>query len=300
MSAAVLSWEEWQAKRREILTASRAAAVLGAHPTRGSLSVYEEMTTGHSLEDNAWLKYGRDIEGAIANMYSAVTDRVVVDRGATTIAMHPDIPWLGATLDRETARDGSGYAPLELKSIDPYGAKIYPDQFAEEPPLHMLIQLMIQMACTGASWGSLAGLFPGYNLQWVDRDRDDNFLNAAYPKLEEFWQRVQRKDPPPADHLPGTLDVVKRLWSAEDGTTIALDAEDLQLVDAWEATKERGRKAGKDAKEMETVLRSKLQDATFGMLTDGTMLTLKTTQRKGYTVEPTSFRTLRRARVKGK
>ncbi len=119
-------------------------------------------------------------------------------------------------------------------------------------------------------------------------------------KLEAFWDRVQRKDPPPVDHLPGTLDVVKRLWSHEDGETVVLDAETLQLVDVWEETKGVARKASKEAKEMEAVLRSKLQEATFGTLEDGTMLTLKTTQRKGYTVEPKSFRTLRRARVKGK
>jgi len=297
-----LSREEWLAKRREYIGASDAAAILGADPRRGALAVFESKVTGYSSDDNKWMKYGRDIEGAIANMYSEETGREVIDLGATTITVHPDLPFLGATLDRQTHKemDEGPHGPLELKSIDPYGAKVYPDQFAEEPPLHMLIQLMIQMACTGASWGSLAGLFPGYNLQWVDRERDDKFLSAALPKLEEFWSRVQRKDPPPPDHLPGTLDVVKRLYSQEDGTTIALDAEDLQLVDAWEMTKERARMAGKDVKEMETVLRAKLQDATFGVLTDGTLLSLKTTKRSGYTVKPTSFRTLRRARVKGK
>jgi len=301
MSGVELSREEWLAKRREYIGASDAAAILGADPRRGALAVYESKTTGYSSDDNAWMKYGRDIEGAIANMYSEETGRSVLDLGATVISVHPDIPFLGATLDRKTQRDnGFSYAPLELKSIDPYGAKIRAEEFAEEPPLHMQIQLMIQMACTGASWGSLAGLFPGYNLAWVDRERDDAFLAAALPKLEEFWDRVQRKDPPPADSLPGTLDVVKRLWSKEDGETIALDAADLELVNTWEKLKERGRTATKDAKGIEAALRAKLQDATFGVLTDGTLLTLKTTERKGYEVKPTSFRTLRRARPKGK
>jgi len=189
--------------------------------------------------------------------------------------------------------------PLELKSVDPYGAKIRPEEWREQPPLHFQIQLQIQMACTGAMWGSLAGLFPGYQLSYCDLERDDGFLEAAFPVLEEFWDRVQRKDPPPFDSLPGTLDVVKRMYSGESGKTIAMNDDQLDIADLWESAKTRRNSANKDVKILETALRAELKDATFGALKDGTLLSLKTTVRNGYTVKPTEFRTLRRSRPKG-
>jgi predicted phage-related endonuclease len=312
-----LSREEWLAKRRNYLGASEVAAVLGEDPRRGPLAVYEAKITGHSTEDNAWLQYGRDIEGAIANFYAAETGREVRDLGATSIAVHPDIPevrdlgatsiavhpdipWLSATLDRQVWRDSESSGPLELKSIDPFGAKIRADEYRDEPLMHHVIQNQMQMACTGAKWGAIGALFPGYQLTHVDMDFDAEAFEAAYPILEEFWDRVQRKDPPPPDQLPGTLDVVRRLYSNEDGTTVAIAPETFETVELWEAAKARKNTAEKEAKQLEALIRAELGDATFGQLGDGTLLTLKTTHRKAYTAKASSFRTLRRTRPKGR
>ncbi len=119
-----LTREEWIEERKNHLGASDVAAVLGVDPRRGPLAIYEAKTTGYSIEDNKILKYGRAMEGPIADLYADETGRPVVNPGATTFQYHPDIPWLAATLDRETAgtekfpSPANGSGALEIKNID--------------------------------------------------------------------------------------------------------------------------------------------------------------------------------------
>jgi putative phage-type endonuclease len=294
----------WLARRKELLTASECAAVLGQDPRRGPLAVYAEKVGDVEVEETPWMRWGRRVEGAIAEGYAEETGRPVTDLGAHEIQVHPALPWLGATLDRQTAGSektpapidhGPFYgAPLEAKAVAGHKAA----EWREDPPLEYQIQLQVQIACTSATWGSLVALIGGLSLAWRDLLRNDRFLAAALPKLEEFWLRVQRRDPPEADALPGTTIAIKRLWSEDDGETVALGHEALELVDGWEAARLRTTEAEERQQDLENKLRLRLQGATFGALPDGTFVTLKTTSRKGYTavVEPTTYRTLRRFR----
>lgn len=299
--------EQWLLRRRELVTASDAAAILGLDHYRSPLSVYAEKRGLVETEETAIMRWGRGVEGAIANAYAEETGRETLDLGGNEIKIHPDLPWLGATLDRQT--DGSeafpapldrapalAPAPLEIKAV----SSLKKDQWVEDPPLQFQIQLQIQMACTSASWGSLCALLGGLSIAWKDILRHDEFLAGALPKLEEFWLRVKRGDPPEADAKPGTSDAVRALWPTDDGLAIALPQEAMALVEAWEDAKVL-EKAGKvSIADAENKLRVLMCSATAGLLPDGTSLSLKTTERKGYTVEPTTYRTLRRFVPKGR
>lgn len=290
---------EWLAERRNYLGASDVSAVLGASPYNTALGVYEAKITGYSQGDNDQLMFGRKVEAAVAGLYGAKTGRVVEDIGATVITVHPDIPWLGATLDRVIIREDGERGALECKHVgDP---RLRKDDWQEEPPLQNIIQNQIQMACADLKFGTLAGMFPGVQLAHCDRDRDDNFLNAAYPKLEEFWKCVQDRTPPAPDSHRD-LKVVKRLWSKADGETVSLDADKILIVDAWEKAKATKSGAEKDAKSLEATIRAVIGDAEFGSLPDGRMLSLKVTKRKAYTREVAAgeYRTLRMMKLKGK
>lgn len=299
--------ERWLAARRELLTASDCAAVLGVDPRRGPLAVYASKVGQIEQEQTAWMKWGRRVEGAIADWYAEETGRPVVDLGAHEIQRHPDVTWLGCTLDRVTAGSaahpdpagnysshvnglGPRTGPLDAKAVAGFKAA----EWREDPPLHYVVQVQVQMACTGAQWGGLVALIGGIALAWRDVQRDDAFLAAALPKLEEFWLRVQRRDPPEADALPGTSEAIRRLWAHADGETIPLDDEALSIVTQWDAAKVVRDSAEETKEEAENRLRARLGFASYGRLPDGSVLTLKETNRGGYTVQPTSFRVLRR------
>jgi predicted phage-related endonuclease len=302
----IITREEWLEKRRNHLGASEVAAILGEDDKRGPLHVYASKVHGYSIEDNKVLKYGREMEAPIATIYADETGRPVRDPGSTLYQYHPDIKWLAATLDRETEgteenpSPSTGTGALEIKNIDIPGLRPEEWNADNEEIFPFVIQNQIQMACAGFEWGSVTGKFPYYNLCWFDQLKDEEFLEATYPVLEEFWDRVLRKDPPPADSLPGTLDVCKRMWKNETGETVSLDADWLAMADEWEQAKSEARKADKTAKSLEAKLRAEMKDNTFGLLVDGTILTLKTTHKKGHVVKPSTHRTLRRSRPKGK
>jgi putative phage-type endonuclease len=291
--------EAWLAERRNHIGASDVAAILGVDPYRGPLAVYAAKVGDIDQHETRWMRWGRLVEGAIAEGFSYETERPVADLGAFEIQRHPDLKFLAATLDRVTqgseknldpmGRHHSDAGPLECKAVAGFKAK----DWKEEPPLHFQVQLQAQLACTGAQWGCLVALLGGVALAWRDLQRDDSFLAAALPKLEAFWMNVQRRQPPEADGLPGTSDAIKALWSEPDGETVALGQDAFDLVEQWESAKAlRGEAEGK-VDELENKLRTRMGSATFGALLDGRFLTLKKVERAGFVAKPTSYRSLR-------
>lgn len=293
--------ERWLAERRELVTASDAAAILGFDPRRSALSVYAEKIGAIESQDNDWMAFGRDVEGAIAKAYTRRTGRPALDLGAFDIRRHPDALWLGATRDRETAGSddhpapAAGPAPLECKAV----AGIKASQWEDEPPVEYQIQVQIQAACTAAEWASLVALIGGLQVAWRDILRNDRFLAVAMPKLEEFHLRVKRREPPEeVDAKPATTAALKALYADEDGTTVSLTDEALQVADQWESARVKTKDLEGEADELENKLRRLLGDASFAMLPDGSLLSLRVTPVKGYTrvVAPSSYRRLRRVR----
>ncbi len=299
------SRERWLSARRQLVTASDAAAILGFAEGRSAISVYAEKLGALTPAEEDWMEWGRDVEVAIAKAFARKAKRPIRDLGAHEIQIHPDIPWLGSTLDQQThgtedepapiETPAGVWVPMEAKAV----AGMKASKWIEEPPLEYQIQVQIQMACTGAQWGSIVALFGGIQVAWRDLLRDDAFLAAALPKLEEFWWRVQRREPPDVlDAKEATTSALRGLYSAEDGSTVELGDEALQLADDWEAARIRADAAETEVATLKNKLVALIGNASFGDLPDGTLLKLPVTNVKGYvrTVQPFSYRKLSRVR----
>jgi putative phage-type endonuclease len=290
--------EEWLAERRELITASDAAAILGEDPRRGEHAVYLEKVFAVEPEESVLMRRGRRHEAAIAEEYAEQTGRPVRALGDFVITRHPSIPWLAATLDRvieptelAPAPPGcSGPAPLQIK-LGLGSAKAWQD----EAPIYYRVQVQIEIACYGSSWGALAGLLGPGPLDVSDERRHDGFLEGALPLLEQFRDRVRRREPPEADGLPGTTEVIKRLFGRHgNGETIALDHEALGLADELDAAKAAARDAGAIVQALKNKIRARLGPATHGALPDGSFLSLDERHRGAYEVEAVDYRALRR------
>jgi putative phage-type endonuclease len=287
--------ERWLARRRELITASDVAAILGEDPRRGPLVVYAEKIGALEPGDNPYMRRGRRFEPVIAAEYADETGRPVFDLDPYEIVIHPDIPWLGATPDRMTAgcernpAPAEGRAPLELKNVT--GGNVR--EWKEEPPIAFQIQLQIQMACTKASWGSLTALLAGLKVDWTDFTRDDSFLEAVVPRLDEFRLRVQRREPPDADGFEATAAALRGLFAEGDGTTAYLE-DALPVVEGWEKAKADERAAQARARELRHQLLLRVGPSSFANLPDGTYLERTTVERKAYDVREGRYETLRR------
>jgi putative phage-type endonuclease len=287
--------EEWLAKRRQYIGASEVAAILGQSPYAGPLNIYDAKVNGTRLKTTRQMERGHAMESVIAGWYADETGRTVKDIGATNFQIHPDIPFLGATLDRVTTHPILGAGPLEIKSIGGFKDSEYKEEWEVDPPLHFQIQLQTQMAVTEKTWGALCGGFAATDtIKHCDLDFNAEFWASAVPILEEFWHRVQTKNPPPVDGCPRALETVKRIWNAEtEGRMVALTDDIGELVKKWKVEKELSGGHKKTADEIEARIRDAMKDAEYGALPDGQFLTLKTSKRGGYTVEPCEYRTLR-------
>jgi len=290
--------EDWLQEKRAVLGGSEVPAVIGVDPRRGPLDVYVDKVRGYSNEDKDVFFIGHELEDPIGRIYERKTGRDVGSVGATEIQRHHDIPWLGVTLDRITWGSESMPAPddiptngpLEIKAV----ASIWDRQWNEDIPINVEVQNQIQIHCCGAAWGSMTGLIGGVKLRWYDQLRNDEFLDAAFPVLEEFWQRVQCLDPPPPT-CHRFLEPIKRLYANEDGKTILLDDPAVAVVvTEWEKAKCLRDASQERSRELEARLRAVLGEASFGALPDGSYLTLRTTRRN----DGIEYRVLRHQRFR--
>ena len=144
-------------------------------------------------------------------------------------------------------------------------------------------------------------MFPGYDLRYVDLERDNEFLELIFPVLDEFWGYVQRREPPPLKFQETKkLQAMKRLWNRENGETIPLNHEQMEIIDLWELKKRAQKELDNERKDIEAQIYEMLGEAAFGALPDGTILTKKIIKKAGYTVEykPTNYSQLSRKRMR--
>jgi predicted phage-related endonuclease len=311
---------EWLKLRREMVTASDVAAILGFGAHKTALDVYVEKVMGTEMDENDLLLMGRALEDGIAKIYEMKTGNKIVAGGYDIVLdfvrpdmpwwggkeilsgggkddilffVHPDIPWLGATPDRIVEFEGIINGPLECKHAGFYQR----DEWQDGPPDWVVIQNQIQQSCMKASCGAFCGVVGGSEIHYGDIEFKSDFMEAAYPVLDEFHQRVKNKNPPPVENHRH-LKAMKALHPLDNGATIKLNDSFTAMANELEQAKENIKGLVKYKDELEAKLREAIGDNTFGLLSDKTILSLKTTENKGYEkkVEPFTYRTIRRKR----
>jgi len=245
------------------------------------------------LDEVEAVQWGNILERVIAETYAKRTGRTVEHNAKADVTRHPTYLFMTATLDAIQTDDERGIGCLEIKNAGQYMAS----EWEDEPPLRFQIQLQHQLAVTGLSWGTLCVLLGGNKMRHFDMQVNPTFIDAMIAKEKAFWQMVVNKTPPPPDGSIATRDTLRRLYPhGNDGEIIALPDE----ADAWDKdlqqSKGRIKFWEKQRNLSENQLRAAMGAATTGVLPGGGKYTLKTTKRKGYSVEPTLFRVLRRSK----
>jgi len=285
---------EWLEERRSVVGASDCAAIIGIDPHKTAYNVYANKLGLESDEDLDRMAFGREVQRAIGGLFTRRTGIAVSYPGDYDIVYHPDHPWLGCTLDGIAQYDdgdggGTELIPLELKHVGGYFADVR--KWEANPPLHYVVQIQVQMACTGKSRGILAGMLPGYQLSWKVIDRDDDFLSVLVPKLEFFWRNVQGRIPPTVESYRD-LAVVKNINKITE-PEIELDDDTYELLQSWDEAKKEFRDSQKRASFLEAKIREKLGSHESGKLPDGTIIQRKVVCRQAYSVKATEYEKLK-------
>lgn len=211
--------------RALVVTASEAAAMMGEDEYRSPYALWAVkagLAEPDDLEGNDPVFWGTVLEPAVAEGVRLRTGWNL--RRCQAFVRHPDpAVQLGATpdylivpLDKDGApRPYHEWGVLEVKTMDLFrwlslaegaGAGEVMElegrtwrQPKKEPPPAYQVQVQVQLACTGLSWGVLAVLVGGNRLELYRYDRHDAAIAAIEARSIEFMDLVRQRESPPID-----------------------------------------------------------------------------------------------------
>jgi putative phage-type endonuclease len=287
--------EQWLAERLTGIGASESPSVLGINPYKSAFQLWAEkcgLAEPEDLSSNEAVEFGVRLEKPVAEAFADRTGRHVEMWPAYTVVRDPERSWMLCTPDARQETTDRGEGLLQVKTTSAFNAA----DWADEPPLYYQVQVQHELAVTGFDWGTIVVLIGGQRLRYFDVERNDKFIAALLPRLESFWAAVQSKTPPEVDGSLATAKVLAKLHPEDNGQTVTLPPESAEWTIQLEQAKATIKGAEAVKIECENRIKAALGDATFGLLPDGSRWSWKTQDRAGYTVEPTTFRVLRKVK----
>ena len=222
---------EWLEARRQGITASEIAAVMGLSPASqdGPYALYHRKTgTLPPIEDNDAMERGRVLEPYIAEKFAQRRPEFIVDGDGRSLYAHPDRPWQMATPDRvvndirldmlpgtdEVFEEYEPYAVLETKSDASFGDQ-WGEDGTDEIPVHYRCQGLWQMDVMGVSTAFVACLFiQTWKIRVYELTMDDAAvadLKLMREEARDFLDRIDLQEPPDVDWRPATASALKHL-----------------------------------------------------------------------------------------
>ncbi len=285
------SREAWLARRSSGIGASEIAVILGASDWGSILGLYYsklEETEPVDDEPEEHQQWGNLLQDAILG---ELANRA----GVKIAAREPHLrstehAWMLATPDAITT-DGE---PMECKNIS-YGFD--EDDWEVGIPEKYFLQCQQQMAVTNAKRCLFGVLLWGSRMIWEWVPRDEAAIARIVKAGVFFWQRVLRREEPPADGHPEGRKILAKLAVVE--TPVELYANDVgDLLDEWQRfdkelanvrQKERQAKRCRDAAADQIAQRMGEHRKAF--TATGWSMRWKSSERAGYQVKPTTVNT---------
>ena len=298
MSIAICSSNDrtrWLAERKHGIGASECAALIDAHPYMSRAELYAQKLGFETREDDdlepEHLFWGSELEGAIISGYGRRSSRQARKHGV--LARHPEHAWMLCTLDAETREYAEdNWHPLEVKNVT--GFKV--DDWAEGVPAHHQLQAQWQMMVTGASVCTVAALIGGNRLVWDDVRRDEIAQRKLKYAAEKFLAQLATGELPPdcIDGHAGTKRALLAMHEEDDGSTVQLDADLIEVADELEQLKATEKALKERVETLNNKIREAIGDATLGVLPNYVAFSWKQQTKRSYTVAESTTRVLRR------
>jgi len=224
--------DEWLAKRREGITASEIAVILGISPFDSPFNLYYKKR-GEIGEDfdNTAMSLGRHLEPWIADRWAADHPEWKVAPSGLYVSLAR--PWQMCTPDRDLydaewydaltpeqlqAEDIDPQSLLEIKSSGTYEG--WGEDGTDEIPAYYRAQVLWQLDTLGLAEAHVTCLFLStrqrrdYVVAWDEAD-----VLLMREAAREFLDRVERGDAPPIDHTPATTAALRELYPLGDDDT---------------------------------------------------------------------------------
>jgi len=215
--------EDQLAARREHLGASDIAVLAGVSPWKTPFELYLEKIgeldpqARETPETQARQERGHRLED-VALDWDAELRGLSIERIRRDI-VHPKLPFIVVHPDARVKPWTKSRRLLEAKTS---GRKW------DEVPQHVEAQVQAQMAATGADFADVVVLgFDGPPAA-IEVVRNQELIDALEELAAAFWDRVQRRDPPPIDGSRAASRWIDRLFTA--GPEVEADADQARVL----------------------------------------------------------------------
>jgi hypothetical protein len=130
--------------------------------------------------------------------------------------------------------------------------------------------------------------------------RNDDLIDLYHYAAAELWQRIQDRRPPePTWTHPKTPELIKALHGAVNDETVVLSEETAEVWARYRTLSGMAIGIKNRAEAEKAKVLHVMGNAGKGIFPDGQIELVRSVQnRKGYSVEPTNFITLREKKVK--
>jgi putative phage-type endonuclease len=257
---------KWLDLRRTMLTASRTAALFGEHPFATPLDLYVEMVMGRPLDEVILIEspmfWGLALESAILESAARYYGWKHVPGGE--LLRSRKHPHLGATLDGGVDL-GAGWGVYEGKTTSAWRAKDWDEQTCKAPT-HVVIQAQHQMLVTGADWAIVFCLIGGQKPVKVELEADREFHGAIVEESEQFMASVRDLIPPKPTGKESDTNALKRLYSREGGSTVALPEEATEWTRQYQEITAQLALLKRRQRHYKQLIMHQLGKATYGVL----------------------------------
>ena len=289
---------EWLSARDSLFGASDAAAALGLSPYKSPFELYcEKKGLVAKFTGNAATRLGQRMEPVVLAEYETITGREL--HRPVPLLISKEFPFIGATPDSLMDGDG-GIQPVEAKTTTWRRAEEFGEEGTDEIPTDYVLQTQQQMLVVGASKCDVAVLLDGRTLKLYTVHRHEKLIESIIKAERELWERIQNNDPPEPDFSrPDTLDLVKSMHITEPGKTIIFDRRIEELWNRYRSLRDQVSLCEREQDAIKAEIFHAMGDAEAGLLPDGDIeLVCSEISRKSYTVEASTYKTLKQKKVK--
>lgn len=217
-----------QLDRTKYLGGSDVAGILGISPWRTPLDIYLDKIEPRKEVDPSKQRIfirGQRMEPYVIDLLAEETGLEIVGRGNRYRDKEHD--FLAAEIDAEAATGEN----IEIKTVSPFKSKEWGDIQTDEIPVHYTAQAMHGLMVTGKQVCVFGVLIGGDDFRIYRVERDDETITAIRQKEVEFWDRIQRRDPPP----PSQVSDINRLFSTDAGGLIEANGNILEAYNELRA-----------------------------------------------------------------
>lgn len=228
-------------ERRNFVGASDANVIMGGDPEKIHRLWSDKVgaTDPEDLSDNLLVQMGIYTEPLNLYWLEKQTGCRVTDRQAKII--HPDRPYLRATLDGRTALADGIPAVVDAKHCSPFGFEV--DAMAQKYGP----QMAVQMACANVDRAILSFLIGNTAWEYHVINRDPLYEAQVLSACATFWSHVQNGTPPvelPSAKAPMPVGMMRKVdmvgsneWGSHEAAYVAYEDNAKRFEEAKKSLK---------------------------------------------------------------